>query len=249
MNKKIIAVLLLATMLFMSVFAACGKNESEIYADDDEIDYVTDENGNKVLDYDGRFIVYATDEDGKKIKDENGEYVTQAQEFQPIIEDGVLEDLGFFFNIPEGWVEAGKFGSFSSKDGTRTVEISIVKQFYDDYYDTVYGDYKEMLDFNEANAGKTDEQIIVTWNEEIDFGKEYKGICRFTLETSDSIIVMYFFENSTNLYKVRYIAESNKDNAIAESEEMLKAMSFKPYAYYSDITAKSTTAAVATTTK
>lgn len=237
MSKKIIAVLLVATALFMCVFAACSKNEEEdgIYVENKDIDFVTDENGEKVLDSDGRIIVYATDEDGKKIKDDNGEYVTQAQEFQPIEDDGVVEDLGFFFEIPEGWKSTKEFGVFTNKDETKAFEITIVKQFYEDYYVGTKEDYVELSKLDGVTA---------TWEEDIDAGADYKDLCRFTMETKDGIIVMYFFENSKNLYKVRFIAEGDKENAIAESEKMLKAITFKPYAYYTDITSKP-----ATTTK
>ncbi len=238
MNKKIIAVLLVATILFMGAFAACNKTtdddeqEEVIYVENKDIEFVTDENGEKVLDSDGRIIVYATDEDGKKIKDKDGEYVTQAQEFQPIEDDGVVEDLGFFFEIPDGWKTTKKFGVFTNKDESKTLEITIVKQFYEDYYNSTKEDYKEMSGIKEFTA---------TWEEDLDWGTDYRGLCRFTLSAGENgTIVMYFFENSRNLYKVRYIVKGDGSTAIAESEEMLKAMSFKPYAYYTDITAKST---------
>ncbi len=234
MNKKIVAVLLVATVLFMCVFAACNKNEEEgVYVENEDINFITDENGEKVLDSDGRIIVYATDEDGKKIKDDNGEYVTQAQEFQPIEDDGVIEDLGFFFELPEGWKSTKDFGRFENKKDAQVLEISIIKQTYDDYYNS----NKELYTQLEKQLGEES----VTWKEQLDFGEEFKGICRFTLKTEEGISIMYFFENSKNLYKVLFSAES-EENAVADSEEILKAMTFKPYAYYTDITAKTTKA-------
>lgn len=234
MNKKIIAVLLVATVLFMCVFAACNKQEEDgIYVKNKDINFVTDENGEKILDSDGRIIVYATDEHGKKIKDDNGEYVTQAQEFQPIEDDGVIEDLGFFFELPEGWKSTNQFGVYVNKDKTRTFEITILEKLYEDYYESTKEDYKELSKL---------EGVEATWNEDVDLGEDFRGLCRFTMATKDGVIVMYIFENSRNLYKIRYVAEENTDTIIAESEEMLKAMTFKPYAYYTDITAKTTEA-------
>ncbi len=240
MNKKIIAALLVATILFMCAFAGCNKldldspfdkDDEGIYVKNKDINFVTDENGEKLLDSEGRIIVYATDEDGKKIKDNNGQYVTHAQEFQPIEDDGVVEDLGFFFEIPEGWKSTNKFGVFENKDANQVLEITIIKQFYDDYYMGTKEDYKELSKLS---------GVTTTWNEELDLGEDFKGLCRFTMETENGIIVMYFFENSKNLYKVRFVAEDNMDTALADSEAMLKLMSFKPYAYYTDITAKTT---------
>lgn len=233
MSKKIIAVLLVATALFMCVFAACNKNEEEgVYVENKDINFVTDENGEKVLDYDGRIVVYATDEDGKKMKDDNGEYVTMVQEFQPIEDDGVVEDLGFFFELPEGWKTTNQFGVFENEDAGQAFEITILEQLYDDYYKSTKEDYKDLSKLDGVTA---------TWSEDVDLGEDFKGICRFTLETKEGIIVMYFFENSKNLYKIRFIAEGDTKTAIADSEAMLKAMTFKPYVYYTDITSKPAT--------
>lgn len=234
MNKKIIAVLLIATVLFACVFAACNKSEKEegVYVKNDDINFVTDENGDKVLDSDGRIIVYATDEDGKKIKDDNGEYVTQAQEFQPIEDDGVIEDLGFFFELPDGWKSTDDFGKFENKKDGQHLEITIIKQAYVDYYNSNLTMYKDL----KAVVGEES----VKWEEDVDFGDEFKGLCRFTLKTEEGISVMYFFENSKNLYKVLFTSEK-VENAVADSEEIIKALSFKPYAYYTDITTKPVT--------
>ncbi len=241
MNKKIIAVLLAATAIFMCVFDACNKTDEEeevIYVKNKDINYVTDENGEKLLDSDGRIIVYATEKGGKKIKDDEGNYVTQAQEFQPIEDDGVIEDLGFFFTLPEGWKSTQKFGVFENKAGTQSFEITILAQFYEDYYKSVKDDYKELNQL---------EGVEATWTEDVDLGEDFRGLCRFTMSTDDGVIVMYIFENSKNLYKVRFLTEENLDTAIADSEAVLKAMTFKPYAYYTDITAKTTEAPKTTT--
>lgn len=232
MSKKIVAVLLVATVLFMCVFAACEKNEEDgVYIENDELDLVTDESGNKVLDYDGRLIVYATDEDGERVTNDKGEYETMAQEFQPFEDDGVIEDLGFIIELPEGWKSTSEFGVFENTRAKQRVEISIIKQTYDDYYSS-------NKEFYEQLKGQVGDDV--TWNEELDFGKDFEKICRFTAKTEEGMAIMYFFENSTNLYKVLFSAE-DAATAIADSETILNAMSFKPYAYYSDITSKSTT--------
>ena len=53
-------------------------------------------------------------------------------------------------------------------------------------------------------------------------------------------VSFYFFENSGNVYKLLF-ASTDVENAVAKSEEMCKAMSFKPFTYYNDITAMETT--------
>ena len=79
MSKKIIAALLVATMLFICVFAACNKNKNEdeddttrLYGDATEYNFVTDEEGNRVLTPEGEFVVYVTDEDGRGCPRING---------------------------------------------------------------------------------------------------------------------------------------------------------------------------------
>lgn len=227
MSKKIIAILTIATLLFVCVFAACEKKSSD-YTDLKDYDLVTDENGEKILAEDGQLLVYETDEKGKYVTDESGERVTQPRQFQPIEKDGVVEDYGFKLTLPEGWKTTDEFGVFVSKDAGLSSHITVVKYFYDDYYNM-------NLDFyNDLKA----EDINVTWEEDIDFGKEFKGVCRFTMKTDEGMAVLYFFENAGNVYKVLF-SGTDSDTIIADTEEFCKAMSFKSFAYYDDITKSS----------
>lgn len=229
MSKKIIVILTVATILFVCVFAACEKGTSD-YIGNKDFEYVTDENGERVLSDDGQFVVYATDEKGKIIKDENGEKVTQLQQFQPIEEDGVIEDYGFKLALPDGWKTTSEFGAFENKADKINCQISIVQYLYDDYYDM----NKIVRDQAAENGNET------KWEEDLDFGKDYKGLCRFTIKSEEGILIIYFFENSENLYKLLF-QSTDIENAVAKSEEMCKAMSFKPFTYYNDITAMETT--------
>ena len=86
----------------------------------------------------------------------------------------------------------------------------------------------------------TESGIETVWEEDLDFGKEYKGLCRFTMKSEDGLSILYFFENSGNVYKLLFVS-TDVENAVAKSEEMCKAMSFKPFTYYNDITAMETT--------
>lgn len=229
MSKKIIVILTVATILFVCVFAACEKETSD-YIGNKDFEYVTDENGERVLGDDGQFVVYATDEKGKIIKDENGEKVTQLQQFQPIEEDGVIEDYGFKLALPDGWKTTSEFGVFENKADKINCQISIVQYLYDDYYDLNKNTYDQI----------TESGIETVWEEDLDFGKEYKGLCRFTMKSEDGLSILYFFENSGNVYKLLFVS-TDLENAVAKSEEMCKAMSFKPFTYYNDITAMETT--------
>ncbi len=228
MNKKIIAALLVATFLFVGIFAACQKNDGEIvYVENEDIAVATDENGEIRQDEDGRLIVYATDEAGDYVTNKNGEYETLAQEFQPIEQDGVVEDLAFKFNIPDGWKSVGKFGHFENTLKKQQVDISVVEFTFKDYYTQ----NKNFYDQLKASGEKVD----VTWTENVELGEDFHNVCRFTMATEEGIVVMYFFENSRNVYKVLFTSEK-PDNVIPDSEAICKAMTFKSYVYYPDVT-------------
>lgn len=230
MSKKIIAILATATILFVCVFAACEKKES-LYSSNEDFDFVTDVNGEKVLGKDGEFLVYVTDEKGKYVTDESGEKVTQGKQFEPIKNNDVIEDYGFKIKLPEGWdVDESKVNSFVNKGKNEACEITVVKYLYEDYYN-VNKDMFEQLQSKE---------IDVTWEDDIDLGKSYKGACRFIMKADGAISILYFFENSGNVYKVLFAGEGVEEKAfIVDSVEMCKAMSFKNFTYYNDVTAMS----------
>ena len=126
MSKKIIAILTVATILFVFAFAACDKDSR-----DDSL-YVTDENGERVLGDDGRYLVYETNADGEILTDKSGENVTETRVFEPVIENGVFEDFGFKLTIPEGWKQSeDQKNIFVNKD--KTVEIRLIENTYDEY--------------------------------------------------------------------------------------------------------------------
>lgn len=228
MSKRIIAILTVITILFVCVFAACEKKEKEeLYADADKYEFVTDENGDRVLSDDGRFVVYATDEKGKYVTDENGENVTGVRQFEPILEGNVFEDYGFKITIPEGWKASEEKGNvFENQKLGITCDVDVVEYFYDDYYDFSKNSKDVLLK----------EGIESTWEEDVDLGKDFKGVCRIVAELGDGVRVLYFFENSGNVYKILF--SGCKDmSAIADTENFCKAMSFKSFQYYDDITA------------
>ena len=167
MSKKIIAVIAVVTVVFVSVFAACNKKDDEgVYAKNDKYNLVTDENGEKVLNSDGELLVYATDEDGDRIKNDKGEYETLAQPFEPIEDDGVVEDYGYKFTLPKGWKSTNQVGQFENADKSQVFEIDVVEYTYKDYY-------KRNKDFYEQlKEAKPDVQL--TWEENVNLGEEFK---------------------------------------------------------------------------
>lgn len=229
MSKKIIAVIAVVTVVFVSVFAACNKKDDDerVYAKNDEFNLVTDENGEKVLNDDGELLVYATDEDGDRIKNNEGEYETLAQPFEPIEDDGVVEDYGYKFTLPEGWKSTNQVGQFENADKSQVLEIDVVEYTYKDYY-------KLNKDFYEQfKAAQPDAQL--TWEENVNLGEEFRSVCRFTMTSEEGTSILYFFENSGNIYKILFNAKDGT-TAAADSEALCKTITFKPYTYYPDVT-------------
>lgn len=221
MSKKIIALLSVATLVFVCVFAACGKDDG-LYIDDKEYDFVTDENGEKVLDDDGMLLVYGTDEDG--------ETVTEAKQFQPIENDGVVEDYGYILTLPEGWETTDEYGKFVNPDSGIECSVTVVKYFYEDYYNINKGIYEDLSD---------EDDVECAWEEDLGFDEEFEGACRFTLISGDYKTLIYFFNNSGNVYKLRF-SGANEAVDTKSTDEFCKSMKLKPYSYYNDITERST---------
>lgn len=227
MSKKLIAAMVALTILFVCVFAACNKDKDEdrAYIENDEYDFVTDENGSRVYGENGEFLVYATDEDGEHVTKENGEKETLGQPFQPVDDDGVYEEYGYKIVLPDGWKSTDQTGVFANKEKEQQFEVSVVKKSYDDYYKFNKDTYKTL-------GGQED--IKVTWEDDVKLSDECNGTVRFTMEKEDTTVVMYFFENSGNTYKFMFSTE-NKDTAVEDSLAICKAVSYKPYQYYPEL--------------
>ena len=207
MSKKIIAILAVITILFVCVFAACEKKE-ELYKDADEFLFVTDENGDKVLSDDGRLIVYVTDEDGKRQKQPDGEYVTMERVFEPFVEDGVIEDFGYKLKLPAGWkVSENRGDVFENRQLKMTCEIIVADYLYEDFYDI----NKRFCDVFKENG------LEFTWEENVELGDDFRGVCRMATQTEADYRIMYTFENSGNVYKLVFTAE-NGDNFMENTE-------------------------------
>lgn len=118
MNKKIIAVFCIV-ILMISVLSACGKNKGYLLAKDEygvEHAYVTDENGETVLNEKGDIRIYETDVNGKIVKDEDGNpkenYVQKPS--VSVNKDGSVTTDIFTLPVIDGW-EGNKTGKLVKK--------------------------------------------------------------------------------------------------------------------------------------
>lgn len=225
MSKKIIAILAVATILFVCTFAACDKIGTD---DSNDSLYVTDENGEKVLDENGRFVVYETNAEGEIVTDKSGENVTEAQIFEPVLENGVLEDYGFKLTIPEGWKQSkDKKNNFVNKD--KTVEIRVVEKLYADYL-------KQAHKFYGALAEKG---IKYTIEEDAGFVKGVEKAFRLTVTMEGKSYITTVFLTGGNLYNLTLAAPEGEAD-VADAEAFLNGFEFKPFTYYPELTAEAT---------
>lgn len=224
MSKKIIAILTIITILFVCVFAACEKKDS-LYIDEKEYDFVTDENGERVLSDDGRFLVYSKDENGKDLTNASGERVTEEQPFEMIEENGVFEDYGYKVTLPEGWKTTDSVGKFENTEKKQNVEMTPVNEGFKAYISKAYFLYEE--------AEK--QKIDCSWKDDVELGEGFNNVSRFTLSSEGQIAIIYIFENSGNTYKIIFTAPDS-DSAIEDSKAFCRAIEFKPYQYFDDIT-------------
>ncbi len=236
MSKKLIAVMIAFALVFVGVFAACNNNEDEeetrapekLYIEDDELPFLEDESGEKILNEYGEFIVFATDEDGKYKHDDRGNRVTMVEPFQAYSKDNYVEDYGYRITLPENWViDEAKFGAFINKETGDRVSIVIHDKSYQDVYESNFDTYEKLLAFDE---------VKVTWEENVEaLGEECEGVVRFTMSNSEGMNVLYIFRNHGNIYKILFESK-NPGTAVSESVAICKAISFKPFDYFEPVT-------------
>lgn len=104
MNKKIIAILLVFTLV-ITCFVACQKQKYET-TNINGLDVLlhTDENGNTVINEDNQIVAVVTDREGEIITYENGENQTyNIQISGSWVGDGFIQDKDYKLVIPEGW--------------------------------------------------------------------------------------------------------------------------------------------------
>ncbi len=227
MSKKIIAILTIITILFVCVFAACEKKD-KVYADSKDFDFVTDENGEKVLGKDGEFLVYATDEKGKYIKDENGEKETRRQQFEPIEEDGIIEDYGFKLKLPKMWKKTEEFGVFEDSSGKKSISIRVAEDTYDEYLKSTKELYGAL--FKEGLEGSIEEDRS--------FVKGAEEAFRLIVTTPEGRYVTVVALNAGNVYNVTLTTAIVDESNFDDVEEFLNGLDFKPFTYYPELTAQ-----------
>ncbi len=104
MNKKIIAILLVFTLV-ITCFVACKRHNYETTnVNGMDLLLYTDKDGNTVVNEDNQIIAVVTDSDGEIITYENGEEQTHFVQISGSwVGDGFIQEKDYKLVIPEGW--------------------------------------------------------------------------------------------------------------------------------------------------
>lgn len=193
--------------------------ESSVENTEPELSYVyvaTDRND------DGAIVVYVTDEDGKLVTNNNGDSQTEVRPFEPISREDSVEYFAYKVDLPEGWSVTDVHNRFVNENTGCYVTIIPLPESYEDYYSS-------QRDFYDMLAAETPD--AVSWTEDVYIGEGCTGVVRITLKGSDDASILYFFENSGNLYKILF--ESDSIEAILnDSIIFCQSISYLPYKYY-----------------
>lgn len=106
MYKRIIAVCLIVVIAVS--FSSCSDNSS-FYTADDGTQYLVcrDDDGNIIINENGKLLVYTLNENNKKIKADSGEYITEYVTFNgQVVSDGTVETAEMRFKLPDNFVES-----------------------------------------------------------------------------------------------------------------------------------------------
>lgn len=129
MKKQVFAILL-ATLLILTTFAACGKKYL-VYTDKDGVKHalLTDAEGNTMVNAFGQLVVGVTDKNGKLSKDADGNYETRAVEFPSSISNGnVYETANFKWEVPKNLWYFDE-NTLYKKDSEINIAISTVTDY------------------------------------------------------------------------------------------------------------------------
>ena len=242
MSKKIVAATIALTLVFVFAFAACKNNDAApttteantVYGGYQNM-YVTDAAGNRVYSPLGEALVYVTDASGNIVTNAEGVPESQIRPFEPISEEGKVEYLGYKLTLPEGWVVTPDSNRYINETAGHRVTITPINDTYDNYY----AEQREMYDLLSKELPDS-----VSWTEDVSIGSGCIKVVRFTLNAEGEMRVMYFFENSGNLYKILFESTA-PDTILNDSVTFCMAITYKPYKYFLDTTttAPDTTAA------
>ena len=221
MEKKIIAIVMV-TVLIITCFAACKKQEKTVKDDSGkEFVVVTDKEGNTVLNEDGEIYVYVTDENGDFLKDENGERQTNVIDFPKKLVSGLTyETPEIKFIMPaEDWTlgESGKFIK-NNTDENVFLNIKNLGKLDAGYFNSLHlfvekekSDNDQILD--EIKKTYPDSKAEIT-SVKITDKQVNAEVLEFVVKDTDGKMVYYahgtYFLIGDEIFKAEYICNSGE---------------------------------------
>lgn len=145
--KKLISILLIATIIFS--FTACGVNKKDLFIAPDGTEYlvVRDDNGNIIVNGSNKLQVYILNENNKKQKSDSGEYITEYIDFNgQVVVGNTVETEELRFEIPKNFtVDNDNPGHFYSEDIDGEIFISY-RSNMDDHIKGVQNNCEDRLE-------------------------------------------------------------------------------------------------------
>ncbi len=244
MEKKIIAIAVAAVLLVVGL-TACKSNAPTIETDAGEYLLATDEEGNTMINRDGKLIICVTDEYGKVVKDSNGEIMTNAVDFPDYITspDGrTAETPVIRWNLPEGWT----FGSNTStptatKDGTdegvyiKLIPMTSAREKSRDYIVSetvaVYTEQMPTVVEKYPNSKLTVEEDVMIFNGTIEATR-----VAVKIEAEDGTVINYadgyYYEFAGKVYKIEFCAQQGYYDESFDVHTLINCLEMKDVLTY-----------------
>lgn len=215
MNKKIIAILLVFTLV-ITCFVACQKQKyetTEIGGKD--VLLATDEEGNTIINDDNQFVAVVTDSEGEILTYADGEEQTYFIQISGSwVADGYIQHKDYTLAIPEGW-RGTEDNKIIKRDTEDNCYISFIENKTLGENETI-ATYLEAMDqqneqFIEALKQKGYTLTVDKKSTTIGTsGINYEWYAYKVVDTNGEVIHYaenYFFTAAKTIYSVNYICE------------------------------------------
>lgn len=222
MEKKIIAI---ALVMIMMIVVLVGCNKSEVYVDEDGNEHLLalDEEGNTMLNDNGRIVVYATEADGEIKEDKDGEPITAVIDFPTmVVGKNSVETPDYKLSLPDKWKSQDN-GEFIYKENENvSIKVEILEL---DEYETLDNYMNDAIEAEKVFVESIKQEYDVTVEDTIEEGNiTLKGhFCYYTKTkiTKDDRIVYYVetinFENNGKVYKASYCCKDGSYEMVSDS--------------------------------
>lgn len=215
MSKKIIAILLVFTLV-ITCFVACQKQKYET-TNINGVDVLlyTDENGNTVINDDNQLVAVVTDREGEIITYENGEEQTyNIQISGSWVGDGIIRHKDYELVVPEGW-RGTENNKIIKKDTEDDCYITFIEnktlgenENFTEYLDAIEQQNKQFIDaFKEEGYTLTIDRKTTTIGTS---GINYEWFTYKIVDGDGKVIHYvenYYFIAAKTIYSVNYICE------------------------------------------